>query len=53
MNLIYTTVRSAKRKKLTITVERETWMPPESFALGEAALKPLRAGEALHWRVRA
>jgi dihydroorotase len=41
------------RNRSTITLQRETWMPPESFALGEAALKPLRAGEALHWRVRA
>ena len=40
------------RNRGTITLQRETWMPPESFALGEAALKPLRAGEALHWRVR-
>jgi dihydroorotase len=41
------------RNRGTITLQRETWVPPESFALGEAALKPLRAGEALHWRVRA
>ncbi len=41
------------RNRGTLTLERETWVPPESFALGEAALKPLRAGEALHWRVRA
>ncbi len=40
------------RNRSTITLQRETWIPPESFALGEAALKPLRAGEALHWRVR-
>ena len=41
------------RNRSTITLQRETWMPPESFALGEASLKPLRAGEALLWRVRA
>ncbi|MEY4505763.1 MAG: Dihydroorotase [Pseudomonadota bacterium] len=41
------------RNRGTLTLEREIWVPPESFALGEAALKPLRAGEALHWRVRA
>ncbi|CAN1493974.1 PyrC Dihydroorotase [Burkholderiaceae bacterium] len=40
------------RNRSTITLQRETWIPPESFALGESALKPLRAGEALHWRVR-
>ena len=34
-----------------ITLKRETWTPPESFAYGEAQLKPLRSGEALPWRV--
>lgn len=34
-----------------ITLKRERWTPPESFALGEAALKPLRSGEALPWRM--
>ena len=35
----------------TITLQRESWTPPESFAFGEAALKPLRSGEALPWRM--
>ena len=35
----------------TITLKRESWMPPESFQFGEADLKPLRSGEALPWRV--
>jgi dihydroorotase len=35
----------------TITLKRETWMPPESFAFGDAALKPLASGEALSWRM--
>ncbi len=35
----------------TITLQRESWTPPESFAFGEAELKPLRAGEALAWRL--
>jgi dihydroorotase len=35
----------------TITLKKESWMPPESFAFGEAALKPLRSGEALPWRM--
>ena len=35
----------------TITLRRESWTPPDSFAFGEAALKPLRAGEALPWRL--
>jgi dihydroorotase len=35
----------------TITLQRESWTPPESFAFGEAELKPLRAGESLPWRL--
>jgi dihydroorotase len=39
------------RNQGTITLRRESWTPPESFAFGDAELKPLRAGEALPWRV--
>ncbi len=35
----------------TITLRRESWTPPESFAFGDAELKPLRAGEALPWKL--
>ncbi len=35
----------------TLTMAREEWTVPESFAFGEAELKPLRAGESLSWRV--
>jgi dihydroorotase len=35
----------------TVTLKRESWTPPESFAFGEAQLKPLRSGEALPWRL--
>ena len=35
----------------TVTLRRESWIPPESFTFGEAELKPLRAGEALPWRL--
>ncbi len=35
----------------TITLKRESWTPPERFEFGEAELKPLRAGEALPWRM--
>ena len=35
----------------TLTLHRESWTPAESFAFGEAELKPLRSGEALPWRV--
>ena len=34
-----------------ITLKKESWTPPESFALGEGLLKPLRSGEALAWRL--
>jgi dihydroorotase len=39
------------RNNGTLTLRKESWMPPESFAFGEADLKPLRSGEALPWRV--
>jgi dihydroorotase len=35
----------------TVTLRRESWTPPDSFAFGEAQLKPLRSGEALSWRM--
>ena len=35
----------------TITLRRESWTPPESFAFGEAQLKPLRSGEPLPWKL--
>jgi dihydroorotase len=35
----------------TLTLKRETWTTPESFAFGEAELKPLGGGESLAWRV--
>ncbi|MGP1692806.1 MAG: dihydroorotase, partial [Giesbergeria sp.] len=40
------------RNSGTLTLVRESWTPPDSFAFGEAELKPLRAGEALAWRVQ-
>lgn len=39
------------RNQATITLKKESWTPPESFAFGEAELKPLRSGEALPWRM--
>ncbi|OYU45725.1 MAG: dihydroorotase [Burkholderiales bacterium PBB4] len=39
------------RNQGTITLQRETWTPPESFAFGDTSLKPLAAGEALQWRL--
>lgn len=40
------------RNQDTLTLRKESWTPPESFAFGEAELKPLRSGEALPWRVQ-
>jgi dihydroorotase len=36
-----------------ITLKKESWRPPESFAFGEAELKPLRSGETLPWKLMA
>jgi len=35
----------------TITLRRESWTVPVSFAFGEAQLKPLGGGEVLSWRL--
>ena len=35
----------------SLTLNRQSWTPPESFAFGGAELKPLRSGEALAWKV--
>lgn len=42
---------SLPRNTDKITLRRESWTPPESFAFGEAQLKPLRSGESLPWRL--
>ncbi len=34
-----------------VTLVRERWTPPTSFAFGQAELKPLGSGEALAWRL--
>ena len=39
------------RNQGTLTLRRESWTTPESFAFGEAELKPLRAGETLAWKL--
>ena len=41
------------RNRGSITLRREAWTPAESFAFGDAELKPLRAGESLPWRLAA
>ena len=40
-----------QRNRGTVTLRRESWTVPESFAFGEAQLKPLGGGEALPWRM--
>ncbi|MSQ57566.1 MAG: dihydroorotase [Limnohabitans sp.] len=39
------------RNTSTISLQKESWTPPEIFVFGEADLKPLRSGEALPWRM--
>jgi len=39
------------RNQGTITLKKESWRSPESFAFGEAELKPLRSGENLTWKL--
>lgn len=36
----------------TITLKKQAWTVPESFAYGDAQLKPLRAGETLAWKLQ-
>jgi dihydroorotase len=42
---------SLPRNTGTVTLKKESWTPPESFAFGEGLLKPLRSGESLAWRM--
>ncbi len=39
------------RNKGRITLRKEAWTAPESFAYGEAVLKPLGGGESMAWRL--
>ena len=34
-----------------ITLRRQAWVPPESYAFGQASLKPLGGGETLQWHM--
>jgi dihydroorotase len=40
------------RNRGTVTLAREDWTLPETLPFGDALIKPLRAGETLHWRLR-
>jgi dihydroorotase len=41
------------RNSATITLRREDWVVPASYAFGEHFVVPLRAGETMRWRVDA
>jgi dihydroorotase len=40
------------RNTETITLRREDWQVPPSYPLAENEVVPMRAGEAIHWRVQ-
>jgi dihydroorotase len=35
----------------TVTLRRRSWVVPETMPFGDALIKPLRAGETLHWKL--
>ena len=39
------------RNTSALTLKRESWTAPSSFAFGQAELKPLGSGEVMPWRV--
>jgi dihydroorotase len=39
------------RNNDSITLSRQTWTAPEQLQLGNDALRPLRAGDTIHWTV--
>ena len=39
------------RNRERITLERQSWVVPDAYALGDERLIPLRAGEQVHWRL--
>jgi dihydroorotase len=36
----------------TVTLRREDWQLPAELPFGDATIKPLRAGETLHWKLQ-
>ncbi|MCA0242067.1 MAG: dihydroorotase [Proteobacteria bacterium] len=40
------------RNRGTVTLAREDWTLPATLPFGDALIKPLRAGETLHWRLK-
>lgn len=41
------------RNSDTITLRKESWTVPASYALADSEVVPVKAGEAIHWRVLA
>ncbi|MBL8341407.1 MAG: dihydroorotase, partial [Rubrivivax sp.] len=39
------------RNRGTVTLVREPWALPAQLPFGDAAIKPLRAGQTLNWRL--
>ena len=39
------------RNRGTVTLQRQDWTVPQTLPFGETTIKPLRAGETLHWRL--
>jgi dihydroorotase len=40
------------RNTRTVTLRRESWALPAELPFGDATIKPLRAGETLHWKLQ-
>jgi dihydroorotase len=36
----------------TVTLKRQAWVVPETLEFGDATIKPLRAGDTLHWKLQ-
>jgi dihydroorotase len=39
------------RNEETITLIKETWVPPKTYAFGDGVVVPYRAGESIAWRL--
>ena len=39
------------RNRDSITLQRDDWVVPETFAFGDADIAPLRAGTTLRWKI--
>jgi dihydroorotase len=41
------------RHRETLTLIKETWMPPSAYEFGDGTIVPYRAGESVGWRIAA